>query len=306
MTTRRLFAVGSLLSVFLVARPGDADAKLKVVCTTQDPAAITREIGGDRVSVTAFAKGFQDPHFLDAKPSYMLELNKADLLIAIGLDMEIGYLPSLVGGARNPRIAAGKPGFLDLSTVIEPIEVVANADRSQGDIHPGGNPHYWLDPENGRLIARGIAARLAELDAAGKDTYAANLATFEKTLDAKAADWAKRMEPLKGKPVVTFHRSWSYFTSRYGLDVIGYIEPRPGIPPTPSHTLQLIKTMKERGAKVILMENFYDARVPELIAGKTGAKVVGVPNSVGGDATVKTWFDLMDRIVGDLEKAVGG
>lgn len=306
MTTRRLFLLGSLLPVLLIARPGSAGARLKVVCTTQDPAAIAREIGGDRVSVTAFAKGFQDPHFLDAKPSYMLELNKADLLIAIGLDMEIGYLPSLVGGARNPRIAAGKPGFLDLSTVIKPIEVVANADRSQGDIHPGGNPHYWLDPENGRLIARGIAARLTDLDAAGKDTYAANLATFEKTLDAKGAEWAKRMEPLKGKPIVTFHKSWSYFTARYGLDVIGYIEPRPGIPPTPSHTLALIKTMKAREAKLILMENFYDARVPELIAGKTGAKVVGVPNSVGGDATVKTWFDLMDRIVSDLEKAAGG
>lgn len=305
MTTRRLFLLGSLLSVFLLGLPEAAHAKLKVVATTQDPAAITREIGGDRVSVTAFAKGFQDPHFLDAKPSYMLELNKADLLIAIGLDMEIGYLPSLVGGARNARIAAGKPGFLDLSSVIKPIEVIGVADRSQGDIHPGGNPHYWLDPENGRLIARGIAARLTELDAAGKDTYAANLAAFEKKLDAKAAEWERRMAPLKGKPIVTFHRSWSYLAARYGLDVIGYIEPRPGIPPTPSHTLQLIKTMKAREAKLILMENFYDARVPELIAGKTGAKVVGVPNSVGGDATVRTWFDLMDRIIRDLEKAGG-
>ena len=158
--TRRLFLLGSLFSTLLLARPGLAEAKVKVVCTTQDPASLVREIGGDRVSVTAFARGFQDPHFLDAKPSYMLELNKADLLIAIGLDLEIGYLPSLVTGSRNARIGAGAPGFLDLSTVIKPIEVNSKTDRSQGDIHPGGNPHYWLDAENGRMMARGIAGRV--------------------------------------------------------------------------------------------------------------------------------------------------
>ncbi len=283
--------------------PFRADAKLRIVSTTQDPAAIARAIGGDRVKVDALAAGYQDPHYLEAKPSYMLLLNKADLLLVIGLDLEVGYLPSLVQGARNSKIQAGKPGYLELSSLIAPIEVIGVADRSQGDIHPNGNPHYWLDPENGRRIARGIAAKLIELDHDGKSVYEANLAAFEKELDAREADWAKRMESVKGKPIVTFHRSWSYFAARYGFDVVGFVEPKPGIPPTPQHTLQLIKTMRAKNAQILLMESFYDKKVPQLIGEKTGAKVVAVPNSVGGEPEVKTYFDLFEVIVSAIEKA---
>lgn len=293
----------SIVLVLALLIPSLAHAKVRVVSTTQDPAAITRAIGGDRVQVTALAAGYQDPHFLEAKPSYMLELNKADLLLAIGLDLEVGYLPSLVQGSRNPRIQPGKPGYLDLSTAVEPLEVIGVADRGQGDIHPNGNPHYWLDPENGRRMARAIAARLSDLDPSGKAVYEANLAAFEKTLAEKTAEWTRRMEALRGKPVVTFHRSWSYFAQRYGLDVVGFVEPKPGIPPAPQHTLALIKTMRAKNVKILLMESFYDRRVPDLIAAKTGASVVSVPNSVGGDPSVKTYFDLFDRIVSGMESA---
>ena len=301
---RRLSFLATLVAVF--APTMAHAAKLRVVTTTQDPAALTRAIGGDRVSVTPLAKGYQDPHFLDAKPSFMLELNRADLVECIGLELEIGYLPSLLTGARNPKILPGQPGYLDLSTAITPLDVRANADRAQGDIHPQGNPHYWLDPENGRKMARAIAQRLTELDSAGKDVYAANLATFEKELDARVIVWAERLAPLKDKPIVTFHASWAYFEKAYGLRVVEFVEPKPGIPPSANHTVAVIEKMKSSGAKILLVENFYDARVPKLVAGKVGgAKVVQVPNSVGGDDAVKTYFDLFDKITLALAGAAG-
>lgn len=296
-----------LLVAATVFLPGIGHAaRLEVVSTTQDPAAIARAVGGDRVRVTALAKGYQDPHFLDAKPSYILEISRADLVLSVGLDMEVGYLPSLLTGARNPKVLPGAPGHLDLSTLIEPMEVMPNADRSQGDVHPQGNPHYWLDPENGRLMARGIAAKLTELDPAGKETYAKNLATFEKDLDAKMAEWTRRMEPWKGKPVVTFHKSWSYFAGRFGLEVIGFVEPKPGIPPSPRHTLDLIRTMRAKEAGLVMYESFYDGTVPKLLGEKTEARVVALPNSVGGDERVKTYFDLFDVIVGEITKGKKG
>jgi zinc/manganese transport system substrate-binding protein len=284
-----------------------ASAKVNVVTTTQDPAALTRAIGGDRVNVIkALCKGYQDPHFLDAKPTFMVDLNRADLFVVIGLELEIGYAPPLIAGSHNEAIAQGQPGFLDLSQFIHPLEVVPVADRGQGDIHPNGNPHYWLDPENGRLMARGIAAKLTELDPEGRATYARNLAAFEQELTAKEADWAARMKPLAGQPFITFHKSWTYFAKRYNLDEAGTVEPKPGIPPTAQHTLEVIKIVRERNVKIMLIENFYDRRMPDLIASKTNAKVVRVPNSVGGEESVKTYFDLFDRIVGSIETALRG
>ncbi|HUJ26815.1 MAG TPA: metal ABC transporter substrate-binding protein [Myxococcales bacterium] len=293
-----------LAALALLAAP--AWAKLNVVTTTQDPAAIVRAIGGDRVEVKALCKGYQDPHFLDAKPTFMVALNRADLFVVIGLDLEIGYAPSLIAGSHNDAVVPGQPGYLDLSRFITPLEVVPVADRSQGDIHPNGNPHYWLDPENGRLMARGIAAKLGELDAEGKAMYDANLAAFEKELTAKEAEWAAKMKPLSGDSVVTFHKSWSYFARRYNLEVVGTVEPKPGIPPTAQHTLEVIKIVRQHNVKIVLMENFYDRRMPDLIASNTSAKVVQVPNSVGGEESVKTYFDLFDRITGSIETALQG
>jgi zinc/manganese transport system substrate-binding protein len=289
--------------LFLVLISTSAHAKLRVVITTQDPASITAAIGGDRVDVSALAKGYQDPHFLEAKPSYMLALNRADLFEYVGLDLEAGYLTAILTGARNSKIQVGQRANLNLSEAIRPLEVVAVADRGQGDIHPFGNPHYWLDPENGRLLARLIASRLSEIDPAGKEIYAGNLVWFEKRLDEKMADWTKRLSPLAGASIITYHRSWSYFASRFKLDVVAFVEPKPGIPPTPSHTSELIQTINSKHVRVILMENFYDRRVPDLIASKTKAKVVLVAASVNGSDDAKDYFSLFEAIVGKLQAA---
>jgi len=297
---RTLILLTAMLSL------SSAQAKLRVVTTTQDAGAITRAIGGDRVDVLSLCKGYQDPHFLDPKPSYMLKLNRADLFEVIGLELEIGYSGPLLTGARNQKIMPGQPGYLDLSAAISPLEVKAVADRGEGDVHPLGNPHYWLDPENGRLMARQIAKRLSELDPKGSETFAQNLAAFEKTLSEKEAVWAERLKPLAGKSIVTYHLSWSYLLARYGLKVVAFVEPKPGIPPTPRHMLEVIKIIKRTGAKVLLMENFYDERVPKLIASHTGIGLAVVPNSVKGEKDVVTYFDLLDRITNTIEKALEG
>jgi len=291
-----------LLVLAAAMLPATASARLRVVTTTQDPGSIVKAIGGDRVAVTTLCKGFQDPHFLDAKPSYMLELNEADLLVVIGLGLEIGSVPTLTTGARNDKVLPGKAGFLDLSTGITPLEVLPIADRSQGDIHPNGNPHYWSDPENGRIMAREIGARLDQLDPDGKATYDANLAAWEKQLDAKEALWAAQMAPLKGAKIVTYHESWPYFARRYDLEIVDQVEPKPGIPPTPAHTLDLIRLMQDQKVKIILMESFYDAKVAQLIADKTGARLLVVPGSVHGDPGVPDYFALIDEIVAELSK----
>jgi zinc/manganese transport system substrate-binding protein len=225
---------------------------------------------------------------------------------AIGLDFEIGWLPSLLTSARNPKVMPGSTGFLDLSTLIKPLEAAAVADRIEGDVHPQGNPHYWLDPENGRLMARGIAQRLTALDPAGAAAYAQNLAAFEKTLDAKMTEWSKRLAPFAGHSIVTFHKSWPYFAARFRLEVAAFVEPKPGIQPTAQHTVDVIRTVRTKNIKVILMENFYDRRSPDQVAQHTGAKVVFVPSMVAGDEKVRTYFDLFDTIVGAVAQAAEG
>lgn len=296
-------AIVFIATLSLAAAP--ALAKLKVVTTTQDPGSIATAIGGDRVEVTSLCKGHQDPHFLDAKPSFMLAVNKADLLIAIGLELEVAWLPPLLNGARNPRVLPGSPGYLDLGTLITPLEVGGSGDRAEGDVHPRGNPHYWLDPENGRVMARGIAARLSQLDPSGAALFAANLKAFESTLDAKEAEWARRLAPLAGKPIITFHKSWPYFAARYRLPVVAFVEPKPGVPPTAQHVVQVIQTAREQGVKIILMEIFYDKRSAQQVAEHSGARVVAVPNMVAGDERARSYFDLLDLIVAEVAKAGG-
>lgn len=292
-----------VLVIPLLFAAAPAWAKLNVVATTQDPAAIASAIGGERVAVTPLCKGHQDPHYLDAKPSFMLAINKADLVLAIGLDLEVAWLPPLLTGARNPKVLPGNPGYLDLSTLVVPLEVGGSADRAEGDVHPRGNPHYWLDPENGRALARGIAARLTQLDPEGATTFAANLKAFEATLDARSVQWAKAMAPLAGKPIIAFHKSWPYFAARYQLPIAGYVEPKPGVPPTAQHTVQVIQLALQQDVRVILMENFYDKRPAQQVANHSKAKVVAVPIMVAGDDRAKTYFDLLDVIVAEVSRA---
>jgi zinc/manganese transport system substrate-binding protein len=294
-----------LLAFLLFSTP--ALAKVRVISTLQDFASIAQAVGGDRVEVDALAKGYQDPHFVDAKPSLILKLSRADLLLVAGLDLEIGYLPPMIDQSRNARIHPGNAGYLDLSTGCEVLgRPVGQVTRAMGDVHPYGNPHYWTDPENGRRAARAIAARLTQLDAAGRDAYAKGLLAFEARLTAKEKEWAAKMAPFAGAKVVSFHDSWPNFAKAFGLVVAGHIEPKPGIPPTPAHTLQIIRLIQGEKIKAILVEPYVDTKTARFIAGKTGATVVVAYPSVGGTPATPDYFALFDVNLDALAKALGG
>lgn len=280
----------------LLAHP--ASAAVNVVTTTQDLASLTEAVGGANVSVSYIARGDLDPHFIEAKPSYMVKLSSANLLIAVGLDLEVGWLPSLVTGSRNPKIASGSSGYLDASAAIKPIEVPSGSiDRSQGDLHPGGNPHYWMNPENGRKVARLIEQRLELLDAAHATDYKANLARFEATLTSKEAQWTAALAPLRGTAVIGYHPTFDYFADAYGFNVVGFVEPKPGIPPTPKHSLELAATARSSGVKFVWVEPYHNAEDARPIASGSGARVLTMPTSVGGLSGVNSYTDLFDTLV---------
>jgi zinc/manganese transport system substrate-binding protein len=300
--TRLLF-----LALVLMGLTASADAKLRVVTSLQDLASIADAIGGDRIETFALARGYQDPHFVDAKPSFILKLSRADLLIVAGLELEIGYLPPLIDQSRNEKIHPGSPGYLDASVgcdILErPTQVVT---RAMGDVHPYGNPHYWTDPENGRVIARAIAAKLTELDPEGKATYGSNLAAFEARLTAREAEWRAKMAPFAGTRVVTFHESWPNFAKCFGLEIVGTVEPKPGIPPSPSHTLEIINLIMADKVPVILVEPYFDIKTPTYIGDKTGATVLTFYPSVGGIPEIKDYIGLFDYDVNALVGALRG
>ncbi|HTY42161.1 MAG TPA: metal ABC transporter substrate-binding protein [Thermoanaerobaculia bacterium] len=282
-----------ILGTLLLARP--ALATLKVVSSVQDFASIADAVGGKRVETFALAKGYQDPHFVDPKPSFVLKLSKADLLIVAGLELEIGYLPPLIDQSRNDKIRPGASGYLDASTGCDILErPTGTVTRAMGDVHPFGNPHFWLDPENGRIIARAIAAKLTELDPAGAAEYKANLAAFEAKLTEDEKRWDAALAPYAGTELVTYHNSWPNFLKHFKLVAAGYVEPKPGIPPSPSHTVEIIDLMKTKKIPVILMEPYFDRKTPEQIAEKTGATLLIFIPSVGGVPEIKDYFGLFD------------
>jgi zinc/manganese transport system substrate-binding protein len=274
-----------------------------VVTSTTDMAALTQEVGGDKISVEAIAKGYQDPHFVEAKPSFLLKLRNADLLVVVGLQLEIGWLPPLITQCGNARIQVGAPGYLDASQFAEILEKpTGEVTRAMGDVHPLGNPHYWLDPDNGRRIARGIAQKLTELDPGDAAYFQQQLADFESRLAAAVQKWDADMKPYRGRKVVTYHNSFPNFAKHFNLNVIGYVEPRPGIPPTPSHTIELIGLMKRENCKVILVEPYFDLKTPNSVASNTGGKVVVYLPSVGGEKQVTNYFQLFDYDIDLLTK----
>ncbi len=282
-----------------------AEAKVNVVTTLQDLASIAQAVGGDRVDAFAIAKGYQDPHFVDAKPSFVLRLSRADLLVVAGLELEIGYLPPLIDQSRNRKIRPGSPGYLDASVGCEVLgRPSGQVTRAMGDVHPYGNPHYWTDPENGRVIARSIARRLSQIDASGAAAYAKNLAAFEARLTQKEAEWAAKLKPYDGLQVVTFHDSWPNFARRFRLQVVGHVEPKPGIPPTPSHTLETINLIRAKKVPLILVEPYFDLKTPKFVAGKTGATVLVFYPSVGGTPAIPDYFVLFDVNVDNLVAAM--
>jgi len=297
------FALAMLALGFLSPTLAHAK-KLNVMTSTTDMAALTQEVGGDKVNVDSIAKGYQDPHFVEAKPSFLLKLRQADLLISVGLQLEIGWLPPLITQSGNPRIQVGAGGYLDASQFAQILEIPqGTVTRAEGDVHPLGNPHYWLDPDNGRRIAKGIAGKLGDLDPGDAAYFQQRFQDFDKRLSAAEQKWDGEMKPYRGRKVVTYHRSFPNFAQRFGLDVIGYVEPRPGIPPTPSHTLELIQLMKRENAKVVLVEPYFDLKTPQSIGRATGAQVIVYLPSVGGEKQVTNYFELFDYDINLLTKA---
>ncbi|PYV12464.1 MAG: zinc ABC transporter substrate-binding protein [Acidobacteria bacterium] len=296
--------VSGLAIALLLPGFAQAASKLKVVTATTDMAALASEVGGDRIEVESIARGYQDPHFVEAKPSFLLKLRKADLLILVGLQLEIGWLPPLITQSGNPRIQVGASGYLDASEFAEILEKPTGVvTRAMGDVHPLGNPHYWLDPENGRRIARGIASKMAELRPGDASYFSQRFEAFSERLAIAGKAWDDAMKPLHGRMVVTYHRSWPNFVRRFGLQVVGYVEPRPGIPPSPGHTIELIQMMKREKLKVIIVEPYFDLKTPNSIAEQTGGKVIVLLPSVGGEKEVTDYFKLFDYDIALLTRA---
>lgn len=301
MKTKSLFYSIALV----VGLPLASHAKLNVVTTTPDFAAVAKAVGGDRVEVTALAKPTEDPHFVDAKPSLILKLNKADVLIEGGAELEIGWLPALLQSVRNPRIAISAPGRVRASEAVELVEVPATLDRSQGDMHAMGNPHFMTDPVNAVLVAKRIADAFCKLDSASAEVYRSNLKKFESAVDSKLAEWEKLLAPFKGQHVVAYHNSWPYFARRFGLQIDLFLEPKPGLPPTPAHLADVMARMKETGARVIIVQPYLNRHTAESVARNTGAVVVDVAGFPGGvKGTEEDYVKYMDHLVTSLANAL--
>jgi len=296
----------SLMASLLCLLSLPARAELRVVATVPDLAALAQAVGGDKVSVQSLALPTQDPHFVDAKPNLVLQLNRADLLLSLGLELESGWLPVLQTGARNPKILRGGAGFLDCSQFVTLLEVSgAPTDRSQGDVHPRGNPHYLYDPRAALRVAKGIAARMAQLDPENAKAYEANLARFTQELEAARVGWEKRLAPLKGAPVVAFHKSLAYLADWTGFESVAYVEPKPGIPPNPAHVGRVLRTARARNARLVVQEEYYPTNTSRLVAAKVPVPLVTLPGGTdfrGGQSYVQR----MDELVKRLEQGLQG
>ncbi len=293
----------SLMAIGGAASP--ASAQLRIVATTPDLASIAREIGGPRVNVVALAKPTEDPHYVDAKPSHIVTLNRADALIEGGAELELGWLPPLLENARNSKISAGAPGRIVASEGVKLIEIPTSFDRSKGDVHSLGNPHFMIDPVNVKIIARNIANHFAQIDPKSATLYQGNLARFNTKLDAKLADWQKQLAPYRGAKIVTYHKDFGYLAERFGLTIVETLEPKPGISPSPAHLAGVIGKMKATNAKVILVQPFQNRRTAETVARQTGATVLDIPQQPGARNGSTSYFDMMDYLVSTLAGAFG-
>jgi len=292
-----------IITLFLLGLVMPAQAKtINVVTTTTDLKSITEYIGKEKVEVYSLGKGNQNYHFLSAKPSYMVKAKKANLFIVNGLDLEIGYVSLILEGSRNPNIQAGRKGYLDASEGIARLKVPDKVDRSMGDIHPGGNPHYWIDPLNAKIIASNIAGRLSEIAPQDASLFKDNLGKFNRRIDDKMKDWTNLLAPYKGEKLISYHQSWIYFANRFGFEIIGELEPKPGVPPSPTHLKSIVDLVNTQKVKEILNENIYKDDAARYVAERTGAKVVTAPISVGGVKEAKDYFSLMDVIVRNVAK----
>lgn len=277
---------------------------IKVVTTLMDLKSITEFVGGDKVSVTSIATGYQNPHFVDPKPSYIIGLSNADMFVTIGLDLETGWSPQLLTSSRNPKIQKGNAGYVDASDGVSLLQVPTSANRGEGDIHIFGNPHYWLDPMNGKIIARNIAKGLERVDPSNKSFYEANLKTFDDKIDSKMKEWQAKMAPFKGANVIAYHNEWVYFETRFGLHIVDFMEPKPGIPPTPSQLVKVINEIKANNIKVIISSPYFTTSSSDVVAKQTGVKVLTLATSTGAFDSIKNYFDLFDYDINQLTAAL--
>ncbi len=303
LVSPRLLAAAAV-AVALVA-PARPRAALRVVTTVEGLAALAREVGGDRVAVESLSRGVADPHFVDPNPMLAVKLRNADLLVDVGLELEVGWLPPLVNQSRNPDIQPGGRRRLTAAAAVQVLDVPTGpVDRSMGDLHPQGNPHFLNDPRRGLQVAAAIAARLAELDPGGAAAYQANLASFRKRVEEQIAGWDRQLAPLRGRKIFAQHRTLSYFLDWSGLVEAGEIEPRPGVPPPPSHLAELVLTARREDVKEVVVESYYETKSAELVAGHSGAKVVVVPGDVGADRGADTYAHYVGEVVARIAEGL--
>ena len=302
MKNLNLIRLAALASFALASAP--AGAQLKVVATTPDLASLAKEIGGNAVTVTALAKPTEDPHFVDAKPSHIVTLNRADVLIDGGAELELGWLPPLLESARNSKIGSGAPGRVVASEGIKLIEIPTAFDRSKGDVHSLGNPHFMVDPVASKTVAANIASHFSAVDGKNAALYRSNLAKFNSTIDGKVAGWQKQLAPYRGAKIVTYHKDFGYFANRFGLQIVENLEPKPGIAPSPAHLAQVIGVMRAGGVKVILVQPFQNRKTAETVARQTGATVIDAPQQPGALPNTTTYVSLIDNLVKTIAGAL--
>jgi len=288
-----------ILSVFFACAL-KSEAKLNVVATLPDFGSLAREIGGDKIDIVVLAKATEDPHFVDARPSFVVSMRNADVLIDGGAELEIGWLPPLLQNARNPKIEIGKPGRVQASAGVRLMNVPTNVTRAAGDVHALGNPHFMTDPIIAKAVAQHIAQSFSAVDPANAASYDANYKKFEAAINAKLQEWGAAMLPFKGQNVVAYHDSWVYFAHRFGVNIDIFLEPKPGIPPSPSHLTEVIARMKAQKIKAIIVEPFHDRRIAEKAASATGAKVVEFSQFPGALRGTDSYVKLIDTLVSRL------
>src|ERR1035437_263600 len=290
----------SIFSLLLIIISGANAGSIKVVTTTMDMKSITEMIGGNKVSVQTIATGYQNLRFVDPKPSYIISLSNADLFVTVGLDLETGWSPQLLSSSRNSKIQKGSPGYVDASEGVGLLQVPSSVNRGEGDIHIYGNPHYWLDPLNGKVIARNIANGLERIDPSNKTFYEANLHTFFVKIDLKLQEWGAKMAPYKGSKIIAYHNEWVYFERRFGLQIVDFMEPKPGIPPSPTQLVKVIKEITANKIKVIVSSPYFTTSSSDVVAKPTGAKELTLATSVGAFSNIKNYFDLFDYDIDQL------
>ncbi len=281
-----------------------AHAALRVVATTQDLAALAQAVGGDDIRVQYLVPGTRDPHFVSARPSMIRKVYRADLLLAVGAGLEVGWLPALLESARNGAVQPGAPGYLDLSTTVGLLDVPRGpVTRAMGDVHAQGNPHYWLDPRRGLRMARAIAERLTQLDPAQAAGFAQRLAAFEAQMAEALPRWRTALTVLRDQPVISYHTSFRYLADAFGFRIAAQVEPKPGIAPSPAYLARLVQRIRREHIGLLIMEPYYERRSAQYLQAQTGIRVLILPQSVGALPGIETYFDLFERIVAELEKA---